>query len=102
MRKKRIKKNEIEFEMEDIIQFLSIENSKNRILDFFLDLMSEKELLKIALKFNIAKMLDQWISYERIEKKTWVSSATIAKISKALNWENLWLKNAINILNWNY
>jgi len=97
-----MKKNEIEFELEDIINFLSIENSKDRILDFLIDIMTEKELLKLALKFSIAKMLEQWISYERIEKKTQMSSATIAKISKSLNWENLWYKNAINILNWNY
>jgi len=97
-----MKKNELEFELEDIINFLSIENSKDRILDFLLDSMSEKELLKIAQKFEIAKMLEQGISYSRIEKKTQMSSATIAKISKSLNWENLWYKNAINILSGNY
>jgi TrpR-related protein YerC/YecD len=97
-----MKRNELEFEMEDIINFLSIENSKDRILDFLIDSMSEKELLKLSLKFNIAKMLEQWISYSRIEKKTLMSSATIAKISKSLNWENFWYKNAINILYWNY
>ena len=97
-----MKKNELEFELNDIISFLSLENSKDRILDFLLDSMSEKELLKIAQKFEIAKMLEQGISYSRIEKKTGVSSATIAKISKSLNGENLWYKNAINILSWNY
>jgi uncharacterized protein YerC len=84
-----MKKNEIEFELDNILNFLSIENSKDRILDFLLDSMSEKELLKIALKFEIAKMLEQGISYSRIEKKTMMSSATIAKISKSLNGENL-------------
>ena len=84
-----MKRNEIEFELEDIITFLSIENSKERILDFLLDSLSEKELLKLALKFNIAKMLEQGISYSRIEKKTQMSSATIAKISKSLNGDNL-------------
>jgi uncharacterized protein YerC len=54
-----MKRNELEFEMEDIINFLSIENSKDRILDFLIDSMSEKELLKLSLKFNIAKMLEQ-------------------------------------------
>ncbi len=97
-----MKKNELEFEMEDIINFLSIEDSKERILDFLMDSLSEKELLKLSLKFNIAKMLEQGISYSRIEKKTWMSSATIAKISKSLNGNNLWYKNAINILSWNY
>ena len=97
-----MKKNELEFELDNILNFLSLENSKDRILDFLLDSMSEKELLKIAQKFEIAKMLEQGISYSRIEKKTGMSSATIAKISKSLNGENLWYKNAINILSWNY
>jgi len=97
-----MKKNELEFELDSILNFLSLENSKDRILDFLLDSMSEKELLKIAQKFEIAKMLEQGISYSRIEKKTGMSSATIAKISKSLNGENLWYKNAINILSWNY
>jgi len=97
-----MKKNELEFEMDDILTFLSIENSKERILDFLMDSMSEKELLKMALKFQVAKMLEQGISYERIEKKTQMSSATIAKISKSLNWNNLWYKNAINILSGNF
>jgi len=97
-----MKKNELEFELDNILNFLSLENSKDRILDFLLDSMSEKELLKIAQKFEIAKMLEQGISYSRIEKKTGMSSATIAKVSKSLNGENLWYKNAINILSWNY
>jgi TrpR-related protein YerC/YecD len=84
-----MKKNELEFELDSILNFLSLENSKDRILDFLLDSMSEKELLKIAQKFEIAKMLEQGISYSRIEKKTGMSSATIAKISKSLNGENL-------------
>jgi TrpR-related protein YerC/YecD len=84
-----MKRNELEFELENILNFFTIENSKERILDFLLDSMSEKELLKIAQKFEIAKMLEQGISYSRIEKKTQMSSATIAKISKSLNGNNL-------------
>ena len=97
-----MKKNELEFETENLINILTKISNKNQMFDFLLDILSEKEILKLSEKLNIAKMLEQWISYSRIEKKTWMSSATIAKISKSLNWENLWLKNAINILNWEY
>ncbi|MDQ7008770.1 MAG: YerC/YecD family TrpR-related protein [Candidatus Gracilibacteria bacterium] len=97
-----MKRNELEFEMEDILNFLILENSKERVLDFLMDSLSEKELLKIALKFNVAKMLEQGISYSRIEKKTGMSSATIAKTSKSLNGDNLGYKNAINTLSGNY
>lgn len=54
-----MKKNELEFELENIINFLAIENNKTRILDFLMDICSEKELLKISQKFEIAKMLEQ-------------------------------------------
>jgi uncharacterized protein YerC len=40
-------------------------------------------------------MLDLGLSYDRIEQKTNMSSRTIAKISKWLNSDNLWYKNAL-------
>jgi TrpR-related protein YerC/YecD len=46
--------------------------------------MTEKEMLEFSRRFEVAKMLDQGISYARIEKKTGMSSTTIARISKAL------------------
>jgi TrpR-related protein YerC/YecD len=61
-------------------------------------LMSEKEMIDFSRKLEVAKMLEEWISYSRIEKKTGMSSATISKVSKALNSENLWYRNALNIL----
>ena len=72
------------------------------MFEFMLDLMTEKQMLDFARRFEVAKMLEQGISYTRIEKKTGMSSTTIAKISKALNSENLGLRNALNIINWNY
>lgn len=84
--------------MDDILTVLSRIDSKERIFEFFLDLMSEKEMLDFSRKLEVAKMLEEWLSYSRIEKKTWMSSATISKVSKALNSENLWYRNALNIL----
>lgn len=93
-----MRKNELEFELENILEVLSRMNNKDSIFEFLLDLMSENELLEISKRFDVAQMLDRWISYSRIEKKTWLSSATIAKISKSLNSDNFWYKNAINII----
>ncbi len=93
-----MKKKELSFEMDDILTVLSRIDSKERIFEFFLDLMSEKEMLDFSRKLEVAKMLEEWLSYSRIEKKTWMSSATISKVSKALNSENLWYRNALNIL----
>lgn len=95
-----MKKNELAYELEPILTVFASIDKKERILEFMLDLMTEKELLEFVRRFEVAKMLDENISYSRIEKKTKMSSTTIARISKALNWENMWYKNAINIVSW--
>lgn len=93
-----MKKNELQFEIDGLLDVFSKIDSKERMFEFMLDLMSEKQMIDFARRFEVAKMLDQGISYSRIEKKTGMSSTTIAKISKALNSENLGFKNALNIV----
>lgn len=95
-----MKKNELSYELDDLLTVFARMDSKERIFEFLLDLMSQKEMLDFARKFEVAKMLEEWISYSRIEKKTGMSSATISKVSKSLNSENLWYRNALNILQW--
>jgi len=97
-----MKKKELEYELESITEVLSKIDSKDRVLDFLLDLMTEKEMLEFSRRFEVAKMLDQGISYTRIERKTNMSSTTIARISKALKWNNMWYMNALNIIKWEY
>jgi len=65
-----MKKNELEFETENLINILTKISNKNQMFDFLLDILSEKEILKLSEKLNIANMLEQGISYLRIEKKT--------------------------------
>jgi TrpR-related protein YerC/YecD len=84
-----MKKRELEYELDDILNVLSKLDSKERMFEFLLDLMTEKEILEFSRRFNVAKMLDIGMSYNRIEKKTSMSSTTIAKVSKALNSENM-------------
>lgn len=93
-----MKKNELQYESDAILTALSKMDSKERIFEFMLDLMTEKEILEFSRRFEVAKMLEDWISYARIEKKTGMSSTTIARISKALNSENLGYKHALNII----
>jgi len=93
-----MKKNELQYELDDILIVLSSVDSKERIFEFLLDLMTEKEMLEFSRRFEVAKMLEDGISYSRIEKKTAMSSTTIARISKALNSDNFGYKNGINIV----
>ena len=96
-----MKKNELAYEFDPILIALSKMDSKERIFEFMLDLLTEKEILEFSRRFEVAKMLDDGISYARIEKKTSMSSTTIARISKALNSENMGYRNALNIISGN-
>lgn len=93
-----MKNNELKYEMDDILTILSRINSKDMIFDFLRDLLTEKEILEFSRRFEVAKMLEENISYSVIEKKTNMSSTTIARISKFLNWDNAWYKNAMTLL----
>ncbi len=95
-----MKKNELQYELDNTLTVLSAIDSKERMFEFLLDLMTEKEMLEFSRRFEVAKMLDEGISYSRIEKKTAMSSTTIARISKALNSDNFGYKNALNIVDW--
>lgn len=93
-----MKKNELAYEFDWVLIALSKMDSKERIFEFMLDLLTEKEILEFSRRFEVAKMLEDGISYARIEKKTGMSSTTIARISKALNSENMGYRNALNIV----
>lgn len=90
--------NLLEKYSQDLIIVLSNLKDKKEIFDFLKDLLTEKEILEFSKRFEVAKMLENNISYLKIEEKTSMSSKTIARVSKFLNWENKWYKNAISIL----
>lgn len=52
---------------------------------FFRDLLTEQEIEEFSKRWQVANMLSEKISYSTIEKKTGLSSTTIARISKWLN-----------------
>lgn len=93
-----MQEKELKERFSEICEILEIMNNKNDIYDFLRDLLSKNEILEFSNRFKVAKMLENKISYINIEKKTSMSSTTIARISKFLNWENKWYKNAIKLL----
>lgn len=71
--------------------FLQLKN-KNEVFAFLRDLLTEDEIVEFSLRFSIAKKLHQWQNYKEIEKNTWASSTTIARVAKFLKWENGWYR----------
>lgn len=52
---------------------------------FFRDLLTEKELLEFGSRWEAARMLSQRKPYWEIQKKTKLSSRTIARVAKWLS-----------------
>lgn len=63
--------------------FLALKNEKE-CWKFLRDLLTEAEIKEFSNRWKVARMLDQKISYEKIEKETGMSSTTIARVQKWL------------------
>ena len=64
---------------------LSLE-SVEECYEFFEDACTIKEILDIAQRLKIAKMLKGGVNYATISKETGVSTATISRVSKCLEY----------------
>lgn len=63
---------------------LSLQNEEE-CKKFFRDLLTEPEIKEFANRWAVAQMLDEKMQWEKITKKTGMSSTTIARISRWLN-----------------
>lgn len=54
--------------------------------DFFEDACTVKEIIEIAQRLKVAKMLKSGCSYSYINKETGISSATISRVSRCLEY----------------
>jgi len=70
---------------EDLFKAILKLNNIGETKKFFRDLLTEEELIEFGKRWQAAQMLNEKISYEKIEKKTGLSSRTVARISKWLN-----------------
>ncbi len=69
------------------VAFLSL-RSKREMKNFLRDLMTKEEIIECAKRWETAQLLDEKMSYEKIQKKTGLSSTTVARIS-------LWLQTGM-------
>ena len=56
--------------------------------DFFVDLCTVSEMQAMEQRFEVAKLLNQGLIYNDILEKTGVSSATISRVNRCLNYGN--------------
>ena len=65
---------------------------------FFEDVCTITELKDMGQRFEVAIMLDEGMNYQKIAEKTKVSTATISRVSRCLNYGNGGYKLAIQKL----
>lgn len=64
---------------------LSLED-ETECVAFLEDLMTRKEVLDIAQRLSVAKMLSEQAVYSKIVEKTGASTATISRVNRAYNY----------------
>ena len=81
---KKKKTESIDFLFEAI---LCLKN-KEECYTFFEDICTINELLSMTQRFEVAKMLREEKTYLEIAEKTGVSTATISRVNRSLNYGN--------------
>mgnify|MGYP003306622686 CR=1 FL=1 len=67
--------------------------------EYFADICTIKEMQDMAQRLDTAILLNQGLSYQKIIEQVDVSSATIGRVSKCLNYGTGGYRNAIDKLN---
>ena len=79
---KKIKTEAVEHLFEAI---LNLQNEEERYT-FFEDVCTINEILSIAQRYEVAKMLREKKTYLEIANKTGASTATISRVNRSLNY----------------
>lgn len=69
--------------------------SKRDCYDFFEDVCTIKEILDMSKRLEAAKLLDKGLSYKEVIAEIGLSTATLSRVSKALNYGTGGYKKAI-------
>ena len=72
--------------------------TKEDCLNFFEDICTIKEIQDMSQRLEIAMLLDEGKNYLDISQQTGVSTATISRVSKCLNYGNGGYKSAIECI----
>lgn len=72
--------------------------SREECYRFFEDVCTIKELQDMAQRFDVAVLLSQGVNYQAISQQVNVSTATISRVSKCLNYGSGGYRDALEKL----
>lgn len=84
--------------VERLFAVLSRLDSKEEVRQLLEDLCTVKEILDMAQRLDVAVLLDQGINYQTISQQVNVSTATISRVSKCLNYGSGGYQNVLSKL----
>ena len=71
---------------DNLFETISMINDKKDCADFFVDLCTIKEIKEMSKRFKAAKMLSDGHNFNEIIKETGISSATLSRVNKSLQY----------------
>lgn len=81
---KKLKSKDVDALFEAILSLKTVEECYS----FFEDACTIKEIIEIAQRLKAAKMLRNGVNYAEISKETGMSTATISRVNKCLEYGN--------------
>ena len=75
-------------EVDSLFEAILCLEDKEECYTFFEDVCTINELLSLAQRFEVAKMLREQKTYLEIAEKTGASTATISRVNRSLNYGN--------------
>ena len=84
--------------IDSLINTILMMDNAQQLRTFFEDVCTINELHDMAQRFEVAVLLDEGLNYQQIAAKTNVSTATISRVSRCLNYGNGGYKCAIEKL----
>ncbi len=81
---KKLKNKDVDALFEAILSLKTVEECYS----FFEDACTVKEIIEIAQRLKAAKMLKNGVNYVEISKETGMSTATISRVNKCLEYGN--------------
>ncbi len=74
--------------VKDLFEAILTLDNIEECFDFFEDVCTVNEVLSIAQRFAVAKMLKDNKTYLEVAKETGASTATISRVNRSLNYGN--------------
>lgn len=81
---KKLKTDAVDLLFRGILTLKTVEEC----YDYFEDVCTVNELLAIAQRYEVARMLREHCTYMEITEKTGASTATISRVNRSLNFGN--------------